>query len=520
MKDTKRENGITLIALTITIIVLIIIASISTNAGISSIQSSKLTKFKQELEIMQAQVDLLYEECKNTDGTIDMDKVNAIGKDLTNLDSAEINEIFSSLNIDNTEDYRYYDTETIENLDISGVENEFLVSIKDRDVISIEGFESDGIMYRSLYQFPDKERISGDITRGDVTFSATSEKTNDGWNINISDIKFSKYVGKGIIKYKESNDSDWTTIEENAKQDDYTFKVTTEGKYIIQITDAAGILAEQEIEIIEISTREIKPGDYIIYNVPDKQFTISASDTGYTEDQTFDTKDVTDLWQILYNRDGELEITSSEAVANLKLNRSWTESNFNYNVAVSSSQTAHNKSITTLNAMCQNYINEEYAVSSRIIGTNPSDPTDKITTYVTTVKGSNNKVTNPGVKIGDNYYQEDYEAMKSATSQNSEGIVSINQDYYLGSRAIQYERGISDYLPGIATEDEVYGIRYISQTGELSFGYILGNSTGAGMNHVYWHQLSDRGIRPVIKLKNDITILTGTGTKDDPYILK
>ena len=324
MKDTKRENGITLIALTITIIVLIIIAGISTHAGISSIQSSKLTKFKQELEIMQAQVNLLYEECKNTDGTINMDKVNTIGKDLTNLDTTEINEIFSSLNIDNTEDYRYYDTETIQSLDISGVENEFLVSIKDRDVISIEGFESDGTIYHSLYQFPDKEKISGNITRGDVTFSATTEKSNNGWNINISDIKFSKYVGKGIIKYKKSDDSNWITIEENAKQENYTFKVNTGGKYIIQITDAAGISAEQEITITEITTREIKPGDYIIYNVQDKQFTISASDTGYTEDQTFDTKDVTDLWQILYNRDGELEITSSEVVANLKLNRNWT----------------------------------------------------------------------------------------------------------------------------------------------------------------------------------------------------
>ena len=170
--------------------------------------------------------------------------------------------------------------------------------------------------------------------------------------------------------------------------------------------------------------------------------------------------------------------------------------------------------------MCQNYINEEYAISSRIIGTDPSDPTDKTTTYVTTVKGSNDKVTNPGVKIGDNYYQEDYEAMKSATSQSSEGIISINQDYYLGSRAIMYERGISDYMQGIATEDEIYGIRYISQNGELSFGHILENSTGAGMNHYPWHQLSDRGIRPVIKLKKDITILAGTGTKDDPYILK
>ena len=102
----------------------------------------------------------------------------------------------------------------------------------------------------------------------------------------------------------------------------------------------------------------------------------------------------------------------------------------------------------------------------------------------------------------------------------SKYVYNAVQDYYLGSRAIMYERGISDYMQGIATEDEIYGIRYISQNGELSFGHILENSTGAGMNHYPWHQLSDRGIRPVIKLKKDITILAGTGTKDDPYILK
>ena len=250
----KKEKGITLIALTITIIVLLILASIATYTGLSTIKSSKLTRFKQELEIMQAHVDKLYEECKNSDGTLDMDKVNAIGKDLTNLDIEEINNIFDSLNMDNTDDYRYFDKETLESLGITGLDDEYLVSIKDRNVISRYGFENDGIMYRNLYQFPDKERISGDINRGDVSFLLDFQKVSDGWNINVTNIKFSKYVGKGNIKYKKSDSYDWITVEENAKQSDYSFKVTSSGKYIVKVTDAAGISAEQEIAISDGGT--------------------------------------------------------------------------------------------------------------------------------------------------------------------------------------------------------------------------------------------------------------------------
>lgn len=42
----KKEKGITLIALTVTVIILLILASITTYPGISTIKSSKLNKYK------------------------------------------------------------------------------------------------------------------------------------------------------------------------------------------------------------------------------------------------------------------------------------------------------------------------------------------------------------------------------------------------------------------------------------------------------------------------------------------
>ena len=241
MRDTNKEKGITLIALVITIIVLLIIASISTYTGINAIKSSKLTKFKQELEIMQAEVDLLYEKCKNDDGNLDADKINSIGKDLSNLDTEEINDIFYSFNIDNTEDYRYYDIETIENLGISGVENEYLVSIKDRNVISIEGFESDGKLYRNLYEFPEKKRVGGSLDKGEVTFSVDVEEDSEGWNIHISNIEYSKYVGKGKILYQQVGEENWTTLVTEFKDDEYSFVIQEPGEYNIKIIDAANV---------------------------------------------------------------------------------------------------------------------------------------------------------------------------------------------------------------------------------------------------------------------------------------
>ena len=63
-KQMRKENGVTLIGLVVTIIVLIILASIGTYTGLNSVKEAKFTKFRTNLEIMQAQVDLLSEKYK------------------------------------------------------------------------------------------------------------------------------------------------------------------------------------------------------------------------------------------------------------------------------------------------------------------------------------------------------------------------------------------------------------------------------------------------------------------------
>ena len=60
----KNEKGVTLISLTVTIIVLMILASVGVTSGISTINSSKLTKFTSEMKTMQVNVNELYNSWK------------------------------------------------------------------------------------------------------------------------------------------------------------------------------------------------------------------------------------------------------------------------------------------------------------------------------------------------------------------------------------------------------------------------------------------------------------------------
>ena len=253
----KKENGITLIALAITIIILLILASIATYSGISTIKSSKLNKFKQELEIMQAQVQILYEKYKDKD-TID------IGRDISGSGrEEEANTAFNGAGETEKAGYRLFDKEEIQKLGIDGIERDYLLDIMRKKVICLQGFEYNGTIYYTLEQLTDKNVIKDGIERGDVTFEYTTEELSDGgWKVTVYNIKFSKYVGKGVIQYKDTATEKVTTVEKNAKEgESYEFTISSEGNYEIIVTDAAEI-AKKETIYLENAGDEIynEPG--------------------------------------------------------------------------------------------------------------------------------------------------------------------------------------------------------------------------------------------------------------------
>ena len=142
-----NSKGITLIALVITIIVLLILASVATYSGIDVIRSSKFTAFTTEMKIMQTEVNNLYNQWKNGEIAIDETTGNitntadnsTIGKDLTYNSDVEDQANFVLVevlslgdNLSSLTGYKYFDQETIQNLGIEAVEGEFFINIKTR----------------------------------------------------------------------------------------------------------------------------------------------------------------------------------------------------------------------------------------------------------------------------------------------------------------------------------------------------------------------------------------------------
>lgn len=150
-------------------------------------------------------------------------------------------------------------------------------------------------------------------------------------------------------------------------------------------------------------------------------------------------------------------------------------SGFNYAAALQS----YNDAINYLNKQSEYYADGVNAIDARCVGSVP-----------------NNKNSESGFsgsyKLGDDNYTKDYNQMSKLGILDTPGT-----EYWLASRYV----GNSNY----------YSLRLIQSYGTLSYSYIVYN------NSQYNNQ--SFGLRPVFTLSDNITIVGGSGTENDPYIL-
>ena len=295
----RKENGITLISLVITIILLLILATIGINSGVTTIKSSKLTKFTTELKIMQTEVNDLYNKWQNGN---EEEKNNILqqGKatDGTSIDNVIKNGVVPDKYVENKDRYRLYDTETIKNqLQIDGVESEFFVDVQGRRVVSTEGIENEGEMCYTLEQLPDGlYNVDYEENNGTVDFDVNGQVISESrGRIKISNVRKVDGTGKidkWQIRYRVQGEGDdsWKVTNEFTGSE-YSFDVNKLEVYEVQvfhgeITGEAGkdIISDTKIVSVgkekmpEISdtTKELVKTNGVI----EVKF---LSDTSYTE---------------------------------------------------------------------------------------------------------------------------------------------------------------------------------------------------------------------------------------------
>ncbi len=276
------------------------------------------------------------------------------------------------------------------------------------------------------------------------------------------------------------------TLSENGKVQARLTNGTNIGSpvtYTVDIIDKVAPVIKGNMSI-----KTMKPGEYIQYELPEKTFTISSSESGFTDNQTFSTSSYTGLWRVLYNDDEHgLQIISANGVLNSD------------NHLAVTGKVGYDNYIKLLNEFSANYINTEYATEGRIVGSNPENPENKETETIESQNGT--------IVDGDLNYEKDIDTMKKSE------LVNIENDnlYFLGSQ-MSISRGyIQPQLP-----DMFAAFSMLVKDSEVTKGEMYVISDAGNINR---GETLEANIRPIIKLKDTVRFSSGKGTENKPYTL-
>ncbi len=245
-----------------------------------------------------------------------------------------------------------------------------------------------------------------------------------------------------------------------------------------------------------ICQQNLALGDYVLMKPTLSSYTTDTSKTGYTETQTINPQEL-DLWRVIsINDDGTVDIVSEHV--------SSTEVYF-------SGQTGYQNFVGYLNELASKYENSKYTKSSRAFGYNGQTEyitdTSKFTTpapWECSTGESCNPVESQGG--GDELYTKDYNLVKSvlgtagATKQDgTSGFYWMASRYYLYSSSNSYD------LDG----------QYVNASGVVGSSTLYSYDDYDGSSFTLY---DNKFLRPILTLKSGLKY-TGSGTKEDPYLL-
>ncbi len=227
----EKQNGITLISLVITIIVMIILAGVTTYSGIESVEETKRIAFISELEMIQAKVNTIHERIKTSDK--EKEYYNKLGK------AVDGTLLSGNLGITSGENFRYFSKTDLKQLDLENMTQDVLINYDTREVISVSGLRIDGAIYHRLTEIPNYtgQNIEYESeVRNNPTFAVEKTRQSNGtYEFKVTNITYNSNVLGGTVSYKMHDDANWILNGDNM-----SFTITKPGLYDIRFTDKAG----------------------------------------------------------------------------------------------------------------------------------------------------------------------------------------------------------------------------------------------------------------------------------------
>ena len=226
------NKGITLVSLIITIIILIILATVGTYTGLETYEQAKVTKFVANMQAIQQKVDLIVKE---------QNVLTRYGIALTTEQKDQLNAIISNqpsalmTSSGNSESLRYFNKGLLKSqLELDNIDDDIIVNFQNREVISLNGVEYEEEMYYTQYNLPNGQYL---IVQEEEEASLETIKYINGLMATIVAIP---NIDNGILQYKEDSSSLWITLAEKTengaqyrvvlqKSEDYNFRLAKNG---------------------------------------------------------------------------------------------------------------------------------------------------------------------------------------------------------------------------------------------------------------------------------------------------
>lgn len=253
----KNDKGITLIALVVTIIILLILASVTTYSGIDAYKRAKVTNFVTQMQLLQAKIDdLVSSKTEEELNNIELQTVTTQEqiKAITNAFKQE------EIAVADTSKYKVFTKDKVlEILDIDDIKNDILVNFETREIVSIEGIEYEGSIYYTQYKLPGGQNIINNSIENqrDLTFEIELETNGLNATITIIDLE----IENATLIYSEKNSENWKTVTNCTKNGEiYTIQISKTGDYIIKISDNTNKENYEEKDVAITLTNKPKTG--------------------------------------------------------------------------------------------------------------------------------------------------------------------------------------------------------------------------------------------------------------------
>lgn len=239
----KKSQGITLISLVVTVVIMIIISSVSIQVSVRVYNDAKVENYITKLKVVQSKVDNLVEETDDVSSyefiplttieAIDANAFTIFTDVIANPQKYNINSSWNEESDKKIENYYYFDKDELEKLGLKNQDITVAINFETRNVIAKESLKLNGKVYHRQYDLSGGEKLDFTGEDNPITLASQIQPRNYGDKINYSVTVDGTELSDWKVFYKNDSGEIYIILSEylNSTLVPSVTGMTNDGKY-------------------------------------------------------------------------------------------------------------------------------------------------------------------------------------------------------------------------------------------------------------------------------------------------